>query len=100
MFAKPIDVMHHFFGVEKGKKCSECPNLIEERRGDRKVRKCRAYGGYYNSKADWALKYEACGLIEAIALGPMLTHAQKARFTKEKNQVRKDEICGQIKMEG
>lgn len=97
---KPIDAMHHFFGKKPGKRCAECPNLVEEYRGDRKVRKCRAYGGYYNSKADWALKYEACGLIEAIALGHMLTNAQKAKFMKEQNRIHEEELPGQIEMGG
>lgn len=60
---KPVDMMHAKFGKKPGERCGDCPNLFGAYYGDRKVRKCRAYGGLHSSKADWALKWDACGLF-------------------------------------
>lgn len=96
---KPIDMMHARFGRETGKKCGDCPNMIEAYYGDRNVRKCRAYGGLHSSKADWALKWDACGLFGAVALGQFVSNGEKSRFMRNNVVVNRQEVEGQIGME-
>ena len=96
---KPIDMMHARFGEKPGKKCGDCPNLIVAYYGNRKVRKCRAYGGLHSSKADWALKWEACGLFGAVALGQFVSDTEKSVFMRNRKIIETGEMQGQIKME-
>lgn len=96
---KPIDMMHARFGTTPGQKCGDCPNLIEAYYGNRKVRKCRAYGGLHSSKADWALKWEACGLFGAVALGQFVSDTEKSVFMRNRKIIEVGEMQGQIRME-
>ena len=96
---KPIDMMHAWFGTMPSKKCGDCPSLFEAYYGDRKVRKCRAYGGLHSSKADWALKWEACGLFGRFTRGPVMTNGQKSEFMRREKIIEQGEIPGQIGME-
>ena len=96
---KPVDMMHSLFGVKPGKRCGDCPSLFEAYYGNRKVRKCRAYGGLHSSKADWAIKWEACGLFGRLARGPVVTNAEKSLFMRKKKIIERGEIDGQIGME-
>lgn len=97
---KPVDMMHAKFGKKPGKRCGDCPNLFEAYYGDRKVRKCRAYGGMYSSKADWALKWEACRLFGTMTRGPVVTNGEKSAFMKKRKIAEIREIPGQMGMEG
>lgn len=96
---KPIDMMHEIFGKTAGKRCGDCPNLFEAYYGDRKVRKCRAYGGLHSSKADWALKHDACGLYGTMTRVPVVTNAEKSVFMRKQKILDIGEIDGQIGME-
>lgn len=73
--------------------------MLEAYYGDRKVRKCRAYGGLHSSKADWALKWEACGLFGAVALGQFVSDAEKSVFMRNRKIIETGEMQGQIRME-
>ena len=99
MTVKPVDMMHSIFGKTTGKKCGDCPSLMEAYYGDRKVRKCRAYGGFHSSKADWALKWEACGQFGRFSRGPVVTNAQKSAFMRRRKVIERGEVQGQIGME-
>lgn len=97
---KPIELMHARFGREPGKKCGDCQNMIEAYYGGRKVRKCRAYGGLHSSKADWALRWDACGLFGAAALGQFVSDSEKSVFMRNRKNDDLEEVSGQIGMEG
>lgn len=99
MAAKPIEMMHARFGKAPGEKCKDCPSLFEAYYGDRKVRKCRAYGGFHSSKADWALKWDACGLFGTMVSGPVVTNAEKSVFMRNRKVIDSGEVDGQIEME-
>lgn len=99
MSIKPIDMMHFRFGKKPGKKCGDCPNLFEAYYGDRKVRKCKAYGGLHSSKADWALKWEACGLFGTMICGPVVTNGEKSVFMRKRKIIDQGEVTGQMEME-
>lgn len=99
MKLSPIDLMHARFGRKPGKKCGDCPNMIEAYYGDRKVRKCRVYGGMHSSKADWALKRDACGLFDAVALRQLVSDGEKSVFMRNGEINDLEEVPGQIGME-
>lgn len=96
---KPIDLMHARFGTKPGERCADCQNLFESYYGDRKVRKCRAYGGFHSSKADWALKWDACGLFGTATRGPVVTNTEKSVFMRKQKICDLREVPGQIGME-
>ena len=100
MSVKPIEMMHARFGKKAGKRCGDCPCLLEAYYGDRKVRKCRAYGGLHSSKADWALKWDACGLFGTTTRGPVVTNVEKSVFMMNRKNTDREEVDGQIGMEG
>lgn len=99
MSIKPIDMMHFRFGKKPGKKCGDCPNLFEDYYGDRKVRKCRAYGGLHSRKADWALKWKACGLFGKEMRRQMVSNGEKSVFMKKRKIIDQGEVPGQMGME-
>ena len=99
MSVKPIEMMHARFGKKPGKRCGDCPCLFEAYYGDRKVRKCRAYGGLHSSKADWALKWDACGLFGPETRGPVVTNVEKSVFMRNRKNTEREEVDGQIRIE-
>lgn len=99
MPVKPIEMMHAMFGKKPGKRCGDCPCLFEAYYGDRKVRKCRAYGGLHSSKSDWALKWDACGLFGSMTRVPVVTNAEKSLFMRKRKIIERGEAIGQIGME-
>lgn len=99
MSVKPIEMMHARFGKKPGKRCGDCPCLFEAYYGDRKVRKCKAYGGLHSSKADWALKWDACGLFGTETRGPVVTNVEKSVFMRNRKNTEREEVDGQIGIE-
>ena len=79
MKKKPIDLMRLYFG-EKNEICGTCCNLITFRRNGKNFRKCRAYGGYHSSKADWAKRWGACGLHGKEVPQPIVSDTAKQIF--------------------
>lgn len=78
---KPIDLMHHKFGMGCGvNKCGTCCNIRGYIYGNRSVRKCLAYGGLHSSKADWAQKWTACGLYGKKVTKQMVGDTEKSMF--------------------
>ena len=77
--SKPIELMHVYFGENKNT-CGTCCNLVEVIRGKKKLRKCKAYGGFHSSKADWAKKWVACGLYGEHVPQPMVSDTAKQIF--------------------
>ncbi|MBQ1359407.1 hypothetical protein [Ruthenibacterium sp.] len=77
--SKPIELMHVYFGENKNT-CGTCCNLVEVIRGRKKLRKCKAYGGFHSSKADWAKKWVACGLYGEHVPQPMVSDTAKQIF--------------------
>lgn len=98
---KPIDLMHHKFGMGCGvKKCGTCCNIRGYIYGDHSVRKCLAYGGLHSSKADWAKKWTACGLYGKNVTRQMVGDTEKAMFFKGVKHKETDmPIDGQIGLE-
>lgn len=95
---KPVELMHRLFGKRENKKCGDCQNLAKFCYGNKKVKKCLAYGGLHSSKADWAVKWTACGMIDKKCEHQIVSDGQKIIFSKKR--IVKQEIDGQIKMEG
>lgn len=61
--AKPIELMHLYYGVDSEMHfCGTCCNIVEICRGGKKFRKCKAYGITCSTKSDFAKKWNACGL--------------------------------------
>lgn len=77
--SKPIELMHVYFGENKNT-CGTCCNLVEVIRGKKKLRKCKAYGGFHSSKADWAKKWVACGLYGEHVPQPMVSDVERLRL--------------------
>lgn len=77
--SKPIELMHVYFGENKNT-CGTCCNLVEVIRGRKKLRKCKAYGGFHSSKADWAKKWVACGLYGEHVPQPMVSDVERLRL--------------------
>lgn len=77
--SKPIELMHVYFGENKNT-CGTCCNLVEVIRGRKKLRKCKAYGGFHSSKADWAKKWVAYGLYGEHVPQPMVSDTAKQIF--------------------
>lgn len=73
--------------------------MIEAYYGDRKVRKCRAYGGLHSSKADWALRWDACGMFDSVSLGQFVSDGEKSVFMRNGKIDDREEVSGQIRME-
>lgn len=98
---KPIDLMHHKFGMGCGvKKCGTCCNIRGYIYGDHSVRKCLAYGGLHSSKADWAKKWTACGLYGKNVTRQMVGDTEKIMFFKGVKHKETDmPIDGQIGLE-
>ena len=98
---KPIDLMHHKFGMGCGaNKCGTCCNIREYIYGNHSVRKCLAYGGLHSSKVDWAKKWAACGLYGKNVARQMVGDTEKSMFFKGVKHKETDmPIDGQIKLE-
>lgn len=77
--SKPIELMHVYFGENKNT-CGTCCNLVEVIRGKKKLRKCKAYGGFHSSKADWAKKWVACGLYGEHVPQPIVSDVDRLRL--------------------
>ena len=80
--------------------CGTCCNLRQYQYNAKKVRKCIAYGGLHSSKADWALRWSACGLYGKPVPHQMISDTAKRIFAKI--GVCKDDnspIEGQTKLE-
>lgn len=77
--SKPIELMHVYFGENKNT-CGTCCNLVEVIRGKKKLRKCKAYGGFHSSKADWAKKWVACGLYGEHVPQPIVSDVERLRL--------------------
>lgn len=77
--SKPIELMHVYFGENKNT-CGTCCNLVEVIRGRKKLRKCKAYGGFHSSKADWAKKWVAYGLYGEHVPQPMVSDVERLRL--------------------
>ena len=98
---KPIDLMHHKFGMGCGvNKCGTCCNIRGYIYGNHSVRKCLAYGGLHSSKADWAKKWTACGLYGKNVTRQMVGDTEKSMFFKGVKHKETDmPIDGQIGLE-
>ena len=98
---KPIDLMHHKFGMGCGvNKCGTCCNIREYVYGNHSVRKCLAYGGLHSSKADWAKKWTACGLYGKNVTRQMVGDTEKSIFFRGVKHKETDmPIDGQIGLE-
>ena len=98
---KPIDLMHHKFGMGCGvNKCGTCCNIRGYIYGGHSVRKCLAYGGLHSSKADWAKKWMACGLYGKNVTRQMVGDNEKTMFFKGvKHKETYMPIDGQIGLE-
>lgn len=79
---KPIELMHYSFGASCGNTCKACCNLREYQYNSKRVRKCVAYGGLHSSKADWALRWPACGLFGHPVKYQMVSDVAKQMFSK------------------
>ena len=100
MKPKPIELMHYSFGVSDGNTCGTCCNLRIVQYNDKRFRKCAAYGGFHSNKADWAMRWEACGLYGTPV--PYQAVSDTAKRTFAKIGICKDEsgpIEGQLRLE-
>lgn len=80
---KPIEIMHRYFGVgSDGKCCGTCCNLVEIQTGNKKVRKCRAYGVTCSARSDWAKKWIACGLYGKEVQQESVSDTAKQMFSR------------------
>ena len=79
---KPIELMHYSFGKASGNTCGACCNLRQYQYNSKRVRKCVAYGGLHSSKADWALRWPACGLFGQPVQYQMVSNIAKQTFAK------------------
>lgn len=82
MKQKPIELMHCFFGVSDGNTCGTCCNLRVVRYNDKIFRKCAAYGGFHSGKADWAMRWEACGLYGKPVSYQVISDTAKRTFAR------------------
>ena len=74
---RKIDAMHDLFGIENGKRCEDCSNLIKGRYHDLVLRKCTVYGATHSEASDWRKKYVACGMFNIEYSGrPIITLLQ------------------------
>lgn len=97
---KPIELMLCYFGESTGNACGTCCNLRTVQYNSKRLRKCLAYGGLHSSKADWAMRWPACGLYGKPVPQQMVSDTAKQIFVR--NGIRKDErrpIEGQIGLE-
>lgn len=60
---RKIEAMHRLYGVYMGKRCGECPHLIEHNFRGFHGYKCAVYGDTCSEATDWRLKWQACGMI-------------------------------------
>lgn len=79
---KPIELMHYSFGVSDGNTCGTCCNLRIVQYNDKRFRKCAAYGGFHSNKADWAMRWEACGLYSKPVSYQMISDTAKRTFAR------------------
>lgn len=95
MIARKIDAMHRLYGTVSGKKCGNCPHLIEGYYHDRKLMKCKAYGLSHSEATDWRKKWDACRLI-GLPLPENGTVLDRIRWQRERVE---QQVKGQISME-
>ena len=79
---KPIELMHYSFGVSDGNTCGTCCNLRIVQYNDKGFRKCAAYGGFHSNKADWAMRWEVCGLYSKPVSYQMISDTAKRTFAR------------------
>lgn len=97
---KPIELMHYSFGEKAGEICGTCCNLRKYQYNSKWVRKCVAYGGLHSSKADWALRWNACGLHGKPVQDQVISDTAKQIFSRI--GICHEDVCqldGQISME-
>ena len=82
MKQKRIELMHYSFGKSEGNVCGTCCYLRIVQYNDRRLRKCLAYGGLHSSKADWAMRWPACGLYGKLVSQQMVSDIAKRTFAK------------------
>lgn len=81
--SKPIELMHLYFGVKGGMDCcGTCCNLVVINAGNKKFRKCKAYGTTCSSKSDFAKRWEACGLYGKEVHGQIVSDTAKRIFSR------------------
>ena len=100
MKQKPIELMHYSFGESEGNICGTCCNLRIVQYNDKRLHKCVAYGGFHSSKADWAMRWPACGLYGTPV--PYQAVSDTAKRTFARIGICKDEsgpIEGQLRLE-
>ena len=82
MKQKPIELMHCYFGESEGTTCGTCCNLRTMQYNSKRLRKCLAYGGLHSSKADWAMRWTACGLHGKPVPQQMISDTAKRTFAR------------------
>lgn len=57
-----IERMHWLYGLDPGRRCSECSRLEWIHAGGQTVCKCAIYGVAPGAATDWSADWEACGM--------------------------------------
>lgn len=81
--SKPIELMHFYFGVKGGIDCcGTCCNLVVIASGNKKFRKCKAYGATCSNESDFAKRWKACGLYGKEVQYQMISDSAKRIFSR------------------
>lgn len=80
---KPIELMHLYFGVKGGIHCcGTCCNLLTLKKGQRTVRKCKAFGVTSSASSDFAKRWDACGLYGEEVFSPAISDTARKMFRR------------------
>lgn len=60
---RKIDRIHQLFGLEPGRTCGECINLVCIQSGRRVRYKCMVYGCTSSEASDWDKSWTACRMF-------------------------------------
>lgn len=60
---RKIDRIHQLFGLEPGRTCGECINLVCIQSGRRVRYKCMVYGCTSSEASDWDKSWPACRMF-------------------------------------
>lgn len=75
--------MHERFGLELGKTCGACVNLVCGQFGARTRYKCMVYGWTHSEASDWARSWPACRMFGHEYSGRPVIELQKPKKEPE-----------------